>query len=158
MSIFDKKEIEVAHFFASELYEDYELCVDQNDQETDIIVYTWKVVVKLQIVSCDDEALHARARWYHHPFKIWNIWSKDRIVSIIEKIAHKSQHYAPSLIRNIILIIYSEYKHINKLSLIERVNQQSLNSNYHHIYYVVLPDNWDKTTFPPRKGSIIKLK
>lgn len=173
MSVHDKKEKEqkVASFFANQ-YKDLPLLIeDTEDREGDYILEFADRSIKIQIVTCDHEAIPTIARSEKHPWEVFEI-NRDPINSIVSKIKEKSWHYESGLLEKMFLLVWSENIPINEDYLIRETKEVCEDSKYKSIFFIKLPDynqeslidnhdpkKWSKETiFPKNTWEIIQLK
>lgn len=158
MSHYNKieKEKEVVEFFIKNFKEDV-LTEEVEDREADLILIFPDRKIKVQIVSCDHEAIPSIVESKKHKGQIYDI-NRNRVESIDFQIKQKSKHYDQTLIKEMFLLIHSENISMNKDFIIEKLKDTCDQSKYKSIYFIRLPDNDQKTTYPKNNWDLIKLK
>lgn len=164
MTFYDKKqkEQEVARFFADYFFiwnnNPLEILQDKDDREIDCVVYCWKDKIKLQIVSCEHNIIPIQIEAQKHKWKVFDI-NNDWVEDIIYAIEKKSSHYEPDLLMDIYLLIHNESWDISSEYLIDKTSIVCDKSFFKWIFFLTLPDNDNKKTYPTLDTwNIIRLK
>jgi len=142
---------------------DFEPFPDSNDEQIDYILKSTSDVSKLrylQLVNCDKETIKVMLEYKNSPNEVF-----DREISpieyILEALDKKGNKYPPEVQKSLILVIWSNFSFmasINKGFLKNEINNTCNFTHFKEIYYVVLPDNAEKNSYPINTGDITRLK